>query len=88
MMGITREVSNMSNEVEIRDVVPRCGKCGSDDLRMPEGVTSQDDLADDSLLTCAHCNTTITYTALVEACEADLADNIQNGLRGARDLLD
>jgi hypothetical protein len=27
---------------------------------MPEGITSQDDLTDDSILTCANCGTVIT----------------------------
>jgi uncharacterized Zn finger protein len=67
------------------EAVPRCGKCGSDDLRMPEGVTSQDDLIDDSVVTCADCGTVTTYAALVASCEADVAKNVINDLGSAGD---
>lgn len=87
MMEVTGEESNMDNTIEIGTIesVPRCGKCGSDDLRMPEGVANQDDLTDDSIVTCANCGTITTYAALVASCEADIAKNIKDDLRGIGD---
>jgi len=64
--------------IETFEVIPRCSKCGSDDLRMPEGITSQDDLTDDSPLTCANCGTVTTYAALVESCETSKANDLIN----------
>lgn len=74
-----------TTEIGTIEATPRCGKCRSDDLRMPEGITSQDDLTDDSLVTCANCGTVTTYAALVESCEADAAKNIESNLRGISD---
>ena len=48
---------------------PHCIKCGSDNLLMPDGVLSQDDLTDESHLTCGGCGAVITYAALVKSCE-------------------
>jgi hypothetical protein len=89
MIEITEEESNMDDKIDIGTIeaVPHCGKCGSDDLRMPEGITVQDDLTDDSLLTCASCGTAITYAALVESCESDVAENIKDSF-GSDDPLD
>jgi len=71
--------------IETFQAVPHCSKCGSDDLRMPEGIASQDDLTDDSLVTCRNCGAVTTYAALVESCEADAAKNIESDLRGIGD---
>jgi hypothetical protein len=68
--------------IDTFQTVPHCSKCGSDDLRMPEGITGQDDLADDSLITCANCGTVTTYAALVECCEADIVKNVKDTLGG------
>ncbi len=57
-------------------VVPRCKKCGSDDLRMPDGIASQGDLTDDSLITCGACGATFTYTQVVEAAETAKANDL------------
>jgi hypothetical protein len=67
------------------EAVPRCSNCGSDDLHMPEGITSQDDLADDSFITCANCGTITTYAAIVESCEAEITKNIKESLGSAGD---
>ena len=74
-----------TTEIGTIEATPRCVKCGSDDLRMPEGIASQDDLTDDSVMSCANCGTIITYAALVESCEANVAKNIKRGLRGISD---
>ena len=66
------------------EAVPRCSKCGSD-LHMPEGITSQDDLTDDSFITCANCGTVTSYAALVESCEAEIAKNIKDSLGSVGD---
>jgi hypothetical protein len=66
--------------IETFHAVPHCGKCESDDLRMPEGITRQDDLTDDSLITCTSCGTVTTYVALVESCEANAAKDIEDDL--------
>jgi hypothetical protein len=73
----------MDDAIEIGTIetTPHCSKCGSDDLLMPDGVLSNDDLADDDLITCSKCGTVTTYAALVESCEADSAKNIKDGLR-------
>ena len=42
-------------EIGTTEAVPHCSKCRSDNLPMPEGITSQDDLTDDSLITCVTC---------------------------------
>lgn len=60
-------------------VVPRCKECGSDDLLMPDGVLSQDDLSDDSLITCGSCGVAATYHTILEACEASKADDLMRG---------
>ncbi len=81
----------MDDTVEIGTIeaTPHCSKCGSDDLLMPDGALSNDDLADDSLITCSKCGTVTTYTTLVESCEADAAKNIKDGLGSiGDDLLD
>ena len=78
---------NDTIEIDTIETVPHCRKCGSDDLRMPEGITSQNDLTDDSLVTCANCGTVTTYDALVESCETDVAKNIEDDLRSAGDDL-
>jgi len=58
-------------------VPPRCIMCDSDDLRMPDDAESQDDLRNDSLLTCGECGAVITWAALVESCEAKAANNVE-----------
>jgi hypothetical protein len=63
------------------EATPHCSKCGSDALLMPDGILSNDDLADGSFITCADCGTVTTYAALVESCEADAAKNFKEGLR-------
>jgi hypothetical protein len=63
-------------------VVPRCTKCGSDDLGMPDGITSQDDLTDDSLITCGACGATFTYTQVVKAAETAKANDLANSSDG------
>ena len=66
-------------------VVPRCTKCGSDDLRMPNGIASQSDLADDSLITCGACGATFTYTQVVEAAETAKANDLIANARSSSD---
>ena len=68
--------------IDTFQTVPQCSKCGSDDLRMPEGITKQDDLADDSLITCANCGTVTTYAALVESREADVVKSVKDTFGG------
>jgi len=60
--------------------IPHCGKCGNEDLLMPDGILSQNDLADDSLLTCGSCGTVVTYASLVAACETREAKNLIDSL--------
>ena len=50
-------------------LVPRCGKCGSDTLLLPDGVLRQDDLTDASLITCGSCHGVSSFLEILKACE-------------------
>jgi ribosomal protein S27AE len=52
--------------IKLEKIPPRCGNSGSDDLRMPEGVANQDDLADDSRLNCTNCGGTVVAPHLAQ----------------------
>ena len=52
--------------IDTFQVVPRCSKCGSDQLHMPDNVLSNGDLTDDSLLTCGDCGAVFTYAQIVK----------------------
>jgi len=55
---------------------PVCVKCGSDDLRMPEGVSSQDDLTEDSSITCNACESTTTYGTIMASWKSTVQDRL------------
>jgi hypothetical protein len=55
---------------------PKCVQCGSYDLQMPTGITSQDDLANDSTITCGVCGVITTYGAIMEAWKARVTDHL------------
>lgn len=55
---------------------PVCVQCGSDDLRMPDGVSSQDDLTENSSITCKACGAITTYGAIMESWNASVTDHL------------
>ncbi len=77
----TGDVRHMEDTIILNtfQVQPRCIKCGSDNLLMPDGALDQSDLADDSPITCGGCGAIYTYVELVEACEASKANDLING---------
>jgi hypothetical protein len=77
----SREVTHMEDTIllDSSEIVPRCNKCGSDDLLMPDGALSQDDLTDDSLITCGSCGTVFTVTEIVASCETSAAKDFIGG---------
>ena len=54
---------------------------------MPDGALSQDDLTDDSLITCDSCGTVFTVAEIVASCETSAAKNLRGGLGIIRDDL-
>jgi hypothetical protein len=71
-----------TNVLDTSQLIPRCGKCGSDTLLVPDGVIRQEDLTDSSLITCGSCHGVSTFFEILKACEtSDARDLMMSTIR-------
>jgi DNA-directed RNA polymerase subunit RPC12/RpoP len=55
---------------------PVCVQCGGKNLLMPDGITGQGDLIDDSTIICGECGATTTYGTIVNTWKVRVTDHL------------